>query len=290
MSVLRLGAYGVHPQKWVVENGQVVYGAVAEGYREFLKTMAAWYAEGIIDPEFLTDQNATYASKVANGRLGAYDGHPTYFDLNNKTLPPSIATEKVPTARFVFLEPPVGPGGKSGAVSYGLVPDWGMMFGSKTSDETMIRAMEIGEAINTDIDLFRLINAGDETTWNAIGEQRVVKPGIVPAEYGINLYRTTMVHTWDRVRVLLSEAAISLIEPTVAHPLLTDVVNPNKVNAATDATANRTELDRLASEYYFNAIAGRIDIDATWADYVKRYDALGNAERTRVARTLPRYY
>jgi putative aldouronate transport system substrate-binding protein len=286
-----MGAYGVHPQKWIVEDGQVTFGAVANGYKEFLKTMAKWYKDGVVDPEFLTDQNATYGNKVGAGRLGFYDGHPTYFDLSNKALPPSILNQKDANAKFVFLEPPKGPQGKSGAISYGLVPDWGMQFGSKTSDEKVIRAMQIGETTNNDVKLLRAIIGGKEgVSYDLAGEQVVYKTGVVPAEYGANLYRTTMVQTWERARVLLSPAGVALIEPTTRHPLLTDVVNAGKVNAATMDKVNQAEMDKLAKEYYFNAIAGKVDVDATWAAYVKQFNDLGNTIKTEAARKLPRYY
>jgi putative aldouronate transport system substrate-binding protein len=286
-----MGAYGVHPQKWIVEDGQVTFGAVANGYKEFLKTMAKWYKDGVIDPEFITDQNATYGNKIGAGRLGLYDGHPTYFDLSNKAYPASIINQKDPNALFVILEPPKGPQGKSGAISYGLVPDWGMQFGAKTSDEKVVRAMQIGEATNNDIKLMRAIIGGKEgVSYDLAGEQVIYKTGVVPAEFGANLYRTTMVQTWERARVLLSPAAVTLIEPSTKHPLLTDVVNPGKVNAATMDKINQADMDKLAKEYYFNAIAGKIDVDATWAAYVKQFNDLGNTLKTEAARKLPRYY
>ena len=45
------GAYGVHPQYWIEEDGKVVYGAVANSYKEALKTLNKWYKEGILDNE-----------------------------------------------------------------------------------------------------------------------------------------------------------------------------------------------------------------------------------------------
>ena len=127
-------------------------------------------------------------------------------------------------------------------------------------------------------------------SYDLAGEQVIYKTGVVPNEYGANLYRTTMVQNWERARVLLSPAAVTLIEPTTKHPLLTDVVNAGKVNAASASRINQAEMDKLAKEFYFNAIAGKVDVDAEWANYVKQYNALGNTVKTEEARKLPRYY
>ena len=35
-----------------VKDGQVQYGPLTEGYRDYVKLMAQWYAEGLIDPDF----------------------------------------------------------------------------------------------------------------------------------------------------------------------------------------------------------------------------------------------
>jgi hypothetical protein len=95
-----------------------------------------------------------------------------------------------------------------------------------------------------------------------------------------------MVQTWERARVLLSPAAVTLIEPSTKHPLLTDVVNAGKVNAATLDKINQADMDKLAKEFYFNAIAGKIDVDAEWAKYVKQ-STTRNTLKTEVIRTLP---
>lgn len=46
------------------ETGEVVYTGTTDGYREFLKTMAAWYAEGLIDKDIFSNDGAAAKAKI----------------------------------------------------------------------------------------------------------------------------------------------------------------------------------------------------------------------------------
>lgn len=55
-----LSAYGVLSE-FYQENGVVKYGPAEPGYRQWVETMRQWYADGLIDPNFITvDANADY--------------------------------------------------------------------------------------------------------------------------------------------------------------------------------------------------------------------------------------
>ncbi|MBE5782880.1 MAG: hypothetical protein E7329_06125 [Clostridiales bacterium] len=52
------GCFGALPDRWVeAEDGSLVYGAVAPGMRDALALLRKWYADGLIDPEFITGEN-----------------------------------------------------------------------------------------------------------------------------------------------------------------------------------------------------------------------------------------
>ena len=242
-----------------------------------------------MDPEFITDTNADYANKVASGMLGLFDGHPTYFDLSNKTMAPALAKEKNPKAEFVFLDPLKGPQGKAGAISYGVVGSWSMMFGAKASDEKVIRAMQIGEAINTDLELFTLTFAGVENEhYIKDGEQCIMKPGIVDAEHGIKMFRTGSYLSMDVVKVFTSKSALDVIEPTMHHPLIKSVIDLGKAGILVKDKINSTEMSKIVKEFYFNAITGKVDIDAEWDSYCKKWMDLGGEILTEEAQKAER--
>lgn len=51
-------------------DGQVVFGAMEDGYREYLQLMADWYAEGLIYQDFFSLDTSTYPQNLSNGTFG----------------------------------------------------------------------------------------------------------------------------------------------------------------------------------------------------------------------------
>lgn len=77
------GAYGINPgaadgrtdhSAFQVIDGQLEYVATHERYKEALKTLHAWYEEGLIDPEFITGENTggywAISHSFVNNRIG----------------------------------------------------------------------------------------------------------------------------------------------------------------------------------------------------------------------------
>lgn len=79
MTKFVVGAYnttlGFYP-----DNGKVRYGPIEPGYKEFLATFQKWYQEGLIDPDFPSNDQKTMDAKVTGGRAGAWLGaHGNYI-------------------------------------------------------------------------------------------------------------------------------------------------------------------------------------------------------------------
>ncbi len=79
-----LSAYGV-TSDFYMNNGKVAYGPTTDAYKEYVTLMRDWYAEGLINPDFitntgwyLTSDNTNYANDVIgvgiylHGFLGSY--------------------------------------------------------------------------------------------------------------------------------------------------------------------------------------------------------------------------
>ena len=64
------GAYGIS-YGYFVEDGKVKFGAADPRYKDLLTTYAKWYSEGLIDPEFATNNGKTIDAKITNGEAGA---------------------------------------------------------------------------------------------------------------------------------------------------------------------------------------------------------------------------
>ncbi|MEK3725100.1 extracellular solute-binding protein [Paenibacillus sp. FSL H8-0034] len=64
------GAYGIG-YEFYMDQGRVKYGPYEQGYKNYLTQMSAWYKEGLIDPDFATQDAKLLDAKVTNGSAGA---------------------------------------------------------------------------------------------------------------------------------------------------------------------------------------------------------------------------
>ena len=53
---------------------KIKYGPIESPYKEFLMTMAKWYKEGLIDPEFASVDAKNFEAKMTGNKGGAYHG------------------------------------------------------------------------------------------------------------------------------------------------------------------------------------------------------------------------
>lgn len=68
-------AYGVTGNFYLDDNGKIVYGAVQDGYKEYLQLMNRWMKQGLIDVDLLTLTGEQVAEKITNGSAGASFGY-----------------------------------------------------------------------------------------------------------------------------------------------------------------------------------------------------------------------
>jgi putative aldouronate transport system substrate-binding protein len=67
------GAFGVH-YGWYNDNGTIKYGPAQPEYQEYLTTMAQWYKEGLIDPDFPLNDGTAVDAKILAGGAGGWVG------------------------------------------------------------------------------------------------------------------------------------------------------------------------------------------------------------------------
>ncbi len=56
---------------WYQKDGQAYYGPAQPEFRGFVELLRGWYADGLIDPDFATRDNASYTANIANEQVGA---------------------------------------------------------------------------------------------------------------------------------------------------------------------------------------------------------------------------
>ena len=62
-----LPAYNTRTEFCLGDNGQVVYGPATENFKAYLAKLAEWYNAGLIDPEFMSNDNKALNAKIADG-------------------------------------------------------------------------------------------------------------------------------------------------------------------------------------------------------------------------------
>ncbi|MFS0728114.1 extracellular solute-binding protein [Paenibacillus sp. 1P07SE] len=66
-----IGAWNMG-NRFYLDNGTVKYGPYEPAYKEFLTQMNAWYEEGLLDPDFSTQDNQAKDAKITNSHTGAF--------------------------------------------------------------------------------------------------------------------------------------------------------------------------------------------------------------------------
>ncbi|MDF2937548.1 MAG: hypothetical protein K0Q90_2921, partial [Paenibacillaceae bacterium] len=67
------GAYGIS-DAFFQESGKVKFGPYEAAFKDYLAQMNAWYKEGLLDPDFATQDAKSKDAKITNGITGAYAG------------------------------------------------------------------------------------------------------------------------------------------------------------------------------------------------------------------------
>ncbi|MDG0810501.1 type 2 periplasmic-binding domain-containing protein [Cohnella rhizosphaerae] len=155
------GAYGVEPTMWHVRDGKVVNGSVMPETKEALATLRKWYADKVIDPEFITDTQESYRTKLFNGRIGFIEE--TIGRLYREDAS-TIASMKEINASATLAPGvnPTGPGG-SGSWSWGSKSNY-VVFGSQMAKDQgkLDRILQIMRDYSADRELYLLLNQGYE--------------------------------------------------------------------------------------------------------------------------------
>ncbi len=77
------GAFGALPNYWMEKDGNIVNGSIDPAMKEALIYLNKMYEEGLIDPEFVTDDAKRWQTKVKAGTYGAGVTKIHIFDENN---------------------------------------------------------------------------------------------------------------------------------------------------------------------------------------------------------------
>ena len=92
-----------------VDGDQVNYGLLTPAFKDYVETMVEWYAEGLIDPDFMAVSKDGLKAKVTNGQAGMFYG----TGSGNWKSFAKIMASTVPEADLEIMHFPTGPEGEA---------------------------------------------------------------------------------------------------------------------------------------------------------------------------------
>jgi putative aldouronate transport system substrate-binding protein len=92
------------PGDFYHDGNTVKYGFYEDGFGEWVKLMAKWYSDGILDKDFLNETNEHWSAEIINGKNGAFFGSiggdfGTYTDAINPQTGIRYTPCKVPSSK-----------------------------------------------------------------------------------------------------------------------------------------------------------------------------------------------
>ncbi|OHE58435.1 MAG: hypothetical protein A2Z99_08450 [Treponema sp. GWB1_62_6] len=203
------GAYGGLPYfskggglgfTWSVVNGKVTATATMPEMKEALTLLNKWYKDGLIDPEFISEESKGqyWGNSVTfwNGKIGfscpglSYHVNKPYFDGDIGSVNYPNFTKLQPAGSYDFGKPLVGPAGKSGTEKWSTYPGTYLTFGRQVAKDPakMAKILEVLERTATDEAIYMLSRGGIKgLTYDitAAGAMVQLKPNAEAASFGV---------------------------------------------------------------------------------------------------------
>ncbi len=161
------GMFGAMPGTWLrgiwIEgpDGNLIYPGILPGAKDALAELAKWYREGLVNQDFVTQNEQALAQLVGAGNVGMYFGSPW-----NPSWPQPSTLENVPGSAWKAYPIPAGPTGSRAHFDTPVIAAPGIVFGANFAH--VDRVMEV-------------IN------WNIV-EQETPRFGEFQREYAIGRY------------------------------------------------------------------------------------------------------
>ena len=306
-----LSAYGVMQDFYLVDGGEeVAFGPSTDAYKEYLKLMRDWYAEGLIDPDF-SSTNSTYIltdhEYFANNKCGvgmSYQGTcGSYHYVNGYTSDEDI-----------WLEPIEGPVLNEGDTTVSTFPSYvattpNLIFTSVPEEDRATLAKFLDWHYTYDYAVIQSFGVegesyeiDEDSEWYYVWTDTVMHPtteGMTPsaarAMYG--LFNNVGYMNW-KAQFEINEATgntWSAYSYEVWGRQTDDIMIPSDASFTTDE-ANEynnlyVDIETYVEENTVQFIMGNVDIDAGWDSYLSGLESL-NVARCQELRqaSVDRFY
>lgn len=285
------GAFGVEPTMWHEKNGEIMNGSVMPETKEALAKLRQWFADGVIDPEFITDTQDSYRKKLYNNRIGVIEEQ-----IAKGALPDAATVTEMkslnPSAELVFTKNPKGPGG-DGSWDWGVKSNF-IVISNKVKDqpEKLNKLFEILRAESTDEETINMTSLGvkgthwDFTESGATSGATQFKAGFEKAEErdqaGIRLFSLGNITTQAYREKYSNPALNEAIKTYSSAPRQTDAL---LFSALPSDGKYKNDLTSLMQKYFAQIISGEIPLE-DFDKFVAEWKSRGGDELTKEANEM----
>ncbi|MBO9607071.1 MAG: hypothetical protein J7639_14015 [Paenibacillaceae bacterium] len=281
-------AYGANPGTWqVTKDGKVELGLTSENARAAFKTLNKWYKDGLIDPEFVTDDWNNYRAKFAGNKVGMADQTLWYHAHSSGQLGADAAKAGV---NMVAGKPVVGPQGKMMGITQGYkqVP-FGL--GAETvKDENKVAAiLKVLDGVALDPEAFMMVLYGEKgkhydlVDGAPVPKGDFVDPIKAAATDGLKFFTTGSAPSMLKYEYSAEKQAF---KDKLNDKAIVQLTNPVAMTVIPSWDANKDALTKLMKEYELKLIIGEVDTDKGFDTFVADMKKAGLDKATEEANAL----
>lgn len=263
------GPNGVSPYFWIERDGVLKQGSTLPEAKEALKVLQKWYAEGLIDPEFMIIDKKQMEEKVVNSKIGFYPLD--VWHINPDTAVNKALVEQTPGAVLVAVNPPIGPNGQRGWPE----PMPGSKFTSIAASckDPELLARFIDTTLDDSPDERPFVTEGIEGVhWTYDRENNVVNvvPNIADQFKDGFSQPVQFIKVTDR-RWITSDRLKEALKIANSYTI------KNEYWKNVPAMIDYPDLEKLWQEYFVKIVSGELPVDA-WDEYVQKFYSQGGSE------------
>jgi len=280
------GAFGFIPQFWQEYEGKVYYGFTHPKIFEPLELLQRWYAEKLIDPEWITTTTDDWWGKIATDKLGAFTaGIGSYNGIMGRITPNN------PDGYIVAIPAPAGPSGKGGIHTFGDMTT-GASFNKNIKN--IERMMEIVNHLYDEDVAIRLAIGEDGKEVNYLEEggyewivdddyRRSTGLGWYPIMMGsantMGLTPYGSLNLFEKVQTTFEKDAFAKYQPVgIGDVFLGWTAPPSDVNLA----EKYGDINSILLQGLFEVVCGKAPV-ADYQKYIDNWYASGGDEYTEAA-------
>lgn len=257
----------------------VVYTRTTDRWKEILTLLAKWYGEGIIDPEFLTDDRAIQRSKWTEGKLRILIDHPWWWDEATSGSVYKLLGDK--GEEQVMFGAVSGPYGNKSSVRTPNMNNNAFYFGANVSDKVIERFMRIKNEISLSDPLWQRLYYGVENvTFKRDANGKISYLPEVLAEAANNgklgllqNFAMTPITFKRQSDATITDASMLFYAMSDNQTKIVPSVLTTQDNKA--YTERWPDVSTVATKYMNDAITGAVDIESTWSQYLTDLNSNG---------------